>query len=95
MSHNEIITQGTLAADGSLHLDDKLDLPPGRVRVVVQALPQALDDDPLWTRLQAIRDIPRTSPNDGGTHTLENAYQVREELEERQKNLEQRQGLDS
>ena len=35
------IVQGTLKADGTLELDEKPNLAPGRVQVIVQPLPQA------------------------------------------------------
>lgn len=50
----EAILQGTLSADGTLTLDEKPNLPPGRVRVIVHAMPQLPTEDPFWQRMQAI-----------------------------------------
>ena len=36
MSLNEMVIEGTLKPDGTLELDEKLNLPPGRVKVTVQ-----------------------------------------------------------
>lgn len=94
MNQNEVILQGTLAADGTLQLDEKPNLPPGRVTVVVQALPQVPQADPFWQRMQAIRAIPRTTPDDGGEHTLEEVRRMREEWAEHQQRLESLQGID-
>lgn len=71
MSQNVIVIQGTLTADGTIQLDEKPNLPPGRVQVVVQSLPQLPAGDPFWQRMQAIWAIPRTSPSDGGQKSLE------------------------
>jgi len=54
MSQTETVMQGTVTPDGALVLADRLDLPPGRVRVVIQSLPD-LADDPFWQRMEAIR----------------------------------------
>jgi hypothetical protein len=38
MSHTQVEVGGTLQPDGTLVLDEKPNVPPGRVRVVVQAV---------------------------------------------------------
>lgn len=48
MSLAETIVEGTIQPDGSLVLDQKPSLPPGRVRVVVQA-------EDWWSYLQRYR----------------------------------------
>jgi len=40
MSPTEAVIEGTLNADGTLELDEKPNLSPGRVRVVVRSMPQ-------------------------------------------------------
>ena len=45
MTTNAIEIQGTLREDGTLVLDRKPDVPPGRVGVVLQALPPAAGED--------------------------------------------------
>jgi hypothetical protein len=54
MSAESVEIQGSVRADGTLVLDDKVNLPAGRVRVTVQPVPDRLEGDSLWTRLEAI-----------------------------------------
>jgi hypothetical protein len=56
MSQELVEVQGTVQPDGTLVLDEKLTLPPGRVRVTVQPMVQFPMDDPFWQRMQAIWD---------------------------------------
>jgi hypothetical protein len=92
MSLTETVIEGTLHADGTLTLDEKPNLPPGRVKVVLRqepvlALPA---DDPFWQRMQAIWAIPRSGgrAGDGGANTLEEVRRMREEWDEHQQTLE-------
>ena len=39
VSATHVVVEGTLKPDGSLELDSKLNLPPGRVQIIVQPLP--------------------------------------------------------
>jgi len=61
MSTGPIVVQGTLNADGTLALDEKLDLPVGRVQVIVQPLPELPIDDPFWQRMRAAWERQRES----------------------------------
>jgi hypothetical protein len=92
MRQTETVLQGTLHADGTLTLDEKPNLPPGRVQVVLrQEAPVALPDhDPFWQRMQAIWAIPRSPghPEDGGANTLEEVRRMRQEWDEHQQALE-------
>jgi hypothetical protein len=54
MSLSEVIVEGTLKSDGTLELDRKPNLPPGRVQVIVQALPELPDGDPFWDMMKSI-----------------------------------------
>jgi hypothetical protein len=54
MSDRPVIVEGTLRPDGTLELDGKVDLPPGRVQVIVQPLPALPGDDPFWQRMEGI-----------------------------------------
>jgi hypothetical protein len=56
MSLEEIIVQGTLKPDGTLELDQRPNLPPGRVSVVLRSLPQLPANDPFFAMLQEIWD---------------------------------------
>jgi hypothetical protein len=53
MSQTAIIVQGVVKPDGTLELDEKLNVPAGRVQVVVQPLPD-LSSDPFWQTMEAI-----------------------------------------
>jgi hypothetical protein len=54
MPGQPVVIEGTLRPDGTLDLDEKPNLPPGRVQVIVQPLPELPADDPFWQRIQAI-----------------------------------------
>ncbi len=54
MSLSEVVVEGTLKPDGTLELDQKPNLPPGRVQVIVQALPELPDGDPFWDLMKSI-----------------------------------------
>lgn len=92
MSQIETVLQGTLHADGTLTLDEKPNLPPGRVKVVLrqEATIDVPADDPFWQRMRAIWAIPPSaSPaGDGGTNTLEEVRRGREEWDEHQRAIE-------
>jgi hypothetical protein len=56
MSPSEIVVQGTLHPDGTLQLDEKPDLAPGRVTVVLrQAVQPAPLQDTWWQYMQRSR----------------------------------------
>lgn len=54
MSANAVEVQGTLREDGTLVLDRRPDLPPGRVKVTVQRVPPAEGEKPLLEFLKEI-----------------------------------------
>src|SRR5271166_4608685 len=54
MSATHVVVEGTLKPDGSLELDSRLDLPPGRVQLIVQPLPELPKDDPFWQMMEGI-----------------------------------------
>lgn len=54
MVRSEAVVRGTIQPDGTLHLDERLDLPPGPVQVIVTPLPCLPENDPFWQRMQAI-----------------------------------------
>ena len=52
----QVEVQGTLREDGTLELDHKPDLPPGRVRVTLHALaPPEPPKEDWWQFLQRVR----------------------------------------
>jgi hypothetical protein len=68
MSETQIVVEGALQSDGTLVLDEKPNLPPGRVRVTMQAMPEPIrpEDDSLvrlqkiWAAQDARGYVPRT-----------------------------------
>jgi hypothetical protein len=89
----ETVIEGTLMPDGTLELDQKPSLPPGRVTVVLRqeaeiALPK---EDPFWQRMMAMWAIPKADGNggDGGAQSLAEVRRMREEWDEHQQALEQ------
>ena len=79
--------------DGTLELDVKPNLHPGRVTVILrqQAETFRLPDDPFWQRLRAIWAMPRSEGHspDGGDNTLAEVEKLRNEWDEHQQTLEQ------
>jgi hypothetical protein len=69
MSKEMLEVYGTVQADGSLVLDDKVDMPAGRVRVTVQTFadPKLLDSarflammETIWADQKARGHVPRS-----------------------------------
>jgi hypothetical protein len=66
MTTNAIEIQGTLREDGTLVLDDKPNLPPGRVKVIVEPVPDITQTDVwqvlerIWAGQRARGHVPRT-----------------------------------
>ena len=54
MSATHVVVEGTVKPDGSLELDSKLELAPGRVQLIVQPLPDLPKDDPFWQMMERI-----------------------------------------
>jgi len=54
MEPTEVVLEGTLRPDGTLELDQKPDLPPGRVAVRVQPLVHLPEGDPFFDMLREI-----------------------------------------
>ena len=53
MSQAAVVVQGTVNADGTLELAEKLNVPAGRVRVVIQPFPEPASGSLMQT-LEAI-----------------------------------------
>lgn len=92
MNLSETVLRGTIESDGTLVLDEKPNLPAGRVTVVLRqetelALPM---DDPFWQRMKAMWAIPvgPGSTGDGGANTLAEVRQMREEWDRHQQTIE-------
>jgi hypothetical protein len=50
----QITLQGTVTAEGSLELDDRVAMPEGRVLVTVRPVVQPASNDPFWQRMEQI-----------------------------------------
>ncbi len=89
MTTNAIEIQGTLREDGTLVLDQKPNLPPGRVKVTVEPVPDYKQTEiwqffeRLWAEQRARGHVPRTREEIDAE--LEAA---RQEDEERMRGLE-------
>jgi hypothetical protein len=90
MGPTEAVIAGTLNPDGRLELDEKPNLPPGRVQVIVCALPPLPKNDSfsqrmqaLWAAQQARGHVPRTVEEVDAERR-----QTREEWEERMQRIE-------
>ena len=89
----EAVIEGTLLPDGTLELDEKPNLAPGRVRVVLRQEAEVIlpKDDPFWDMMKSIwagqkarGHVPRS------TEEVEAERQeTREGWEERQQTIEQ------
>ncbi len=92
MNFTETRLGGTIQPDGTLVLDGKPGLPPGRVQVVVRPELEMKfpEDDPFWQRMQAIWAIPiGVESRDGGERSLLQVRNDREEWEIHQQAIEQ------
>jgi hypothetical protein len=56
MTPTALEIEGTLQPDGTLLLDQKPALPPGRVRVTVRSVAPSPQAEPFWATLRAIWD---------------------------------------
>jgi hypothetical protein len=54
MNSTHVVVEATPKPDGSLALGTQLTLPPGRVQLIVQPLPELPKDDPFWQMMQGI-----------------------------------------
>jgi hypothetical protein len=86
----QVVVQGTLKPDGTLELDEKPNLPPGRVQLVMVPLPELPKDDPFWQRMQAIWDAQRARGHVPRSEAEVEAERqaLREEWEERMERID-------
>jgi hypothetical protein len=52
MSANAVVIQGVVRADGTLELEGKVPLPPGRVSVTLEPVPYSQETDPFFAMLR-------------------------------------------
>jgi len=82
MSLTETVIEGTLNPDGTLELDEKPNLPPGRVRVVLQIPGQAPASPGLADRIREIQEGQQARGFVG-----RNAEEIEAELQEGEPSL--------
>src|SRR5919199_6810067 len=89
MTTDAIEIQGTLREDGTLVLDDKPNLPPGRVKVTVEPVPDLTQTD-VWQVLERIWAGQRTRAHvPRSREEIDAALEAsRQEDEERMQELE-------
>lgn len=90
MRLTETVIEGTLQPDGTLVLDEKPDMPAGRVQVIVQSLPELPEGDPFWDMMKSIwagqksrGHVPR-----GFEEIEEDRRETKDAWEERQRAIE-------
>lgn len=90
MSFDGMIVQGTVKRDGTLELDERVNLAPGRVQVTMVPVPELPKDDPFWQRMEAIwADQKRRGHVARSVQEVEAERQaVREEWDERTRRIE-------
>lgn len=54
MSTPIAVVAGTIKPDGTLELQEKVDLPAGKVQVTMVPLPELPQDDPFWQLMQGL-----------------------------------------
>jgi hypothetical protein len=90
MALTETLIEGTIQPDGTLVLDEKSSLPPGRVAVVLRWVPEAATkDDHFWQRMQAMWAIQPSAgiEHDRGAGLLAEVRTSREESTEHQEEI--------
>jgi hypothetical protein len=85
----EVVVQGTVKADGTLELDQPVNLPPGVVRVIVQEMAQPSENiltvlERIWAE-RASKGVQGRS----GEQIDAEIQAMRDEWEDRQRELEQ------
>jgi hypothetical protein len=90
MGRVSTVVQGTLKPDGTLELDEKINLPPGRVQVLVLQPVPTDPKDPFWERMEAIWAAQKASgyvPRSAEEIEAERR-KMREESEEEMREIE-------
>lgn len=57
MSANTVVIQGIVKQDGTLELEGKVPLPPGKVNVTLEPVPYCKETDPFFIMLREIRAL--------------------------------------
>lgn len=54
MTRATAVVEGVVKPDGTLELPHKLNIPPGRVQVTVQTMPESSQPDRFWKMMESI-----------------------------------------
>jgi hypothetical protein len=87
----QVTLQGTLKPDGTLELDQKPNLSPGRVRVIVEPVTEPTRPDRFWAMMEQIwADLKASGHVPRSVEQIEAERQAfRDEWDDRQDTLEQ------
>ncbi len=91
MNATNLTTTGTIKPDGTLELDGKTNLPPGRVRVTLTVVPESSEPkEDVWTVLERIWEERKARGMPARTREEIDAEinALRDELEERMDDIE-------
>lgn len=88
--NERVVIQGLLTGDGTLELDEKPNLPPGRVRVTVTSTTEAARPERFWAMMEQIwSDLKAGGHVPRSVQEIEAERQAfREEWDQRQETLD-------
>ncbi len=93
MPANTVVIQGLVKPDGTLELEGKVPLPPGKVSVTLQPMPEvpySQETDPFFEMLRSIRALrERDGVKPDADAALAAAQKVRDEFDEQVEELGQ------
>jgi hypothetical protein len=86
-----VTLEAVVKADGTLELQERIALPPGRVQVTIVPIPELPANDPFWQRMQALWAAQRARGHvPRSVQEVEEERQaVRDEWEDRMRRIEQ------
>ena len=89
MNSVPVIVSGFVRQDGTLELEEKLSLPPGKVQISIQPVPELPSDDPFWQMMQKIWDGQKARGHAARSEEEVEAErrQVREDWDERMRRI--------
>src|SRR5262245_1171425 len=83
MSANTVVIQGMVRSDGTLELEGKVPLPPGKVSVTLQPVPYSQETDPFFQMLRGIRAMRERDGVKPGAEAAQEALRLlRDEVDE-------------
>ena len=87
MASQEVVVEGTLRPDGALELDERPNLTPGRVTVILRPAAGGAGGDAFWQRMQAMWDA-QSAAGRPTSSAGPDAAEARAEWEDRQTTIE-------